>query len=1456
MEDTLTAVYRAEIDDFLKGNRKVQSGFSNMRAVSVWSMARVGDSVVNAGRKLISFGADVIKSGQEFESAIASMRAVLPQNDQVGQSFDDLKAKIQELGATTTFTAVEAAEAATFLAMAGLNAAQALEALPSTLQLASAGGLDLGKAADIATNAMSGFGLGAESLQRIVDTLATAAASSNTDVKGLGSAMSFVAATATGLGVSLESTTAGIAALGNVGIQAGRAGRNLSGLFSELAKKGEGLGLNVFKANGELKNLSGILEAVEASGMGTNDIINEFGAITSRTLIALMQTGSEEVAKFEAKFRGSGVTIENVGLIAEAAGVNVESLQSSLEGTTKTQEALGVTTTDTTALLLSLASAGIEGAQAADVVNQGLAQLADGANKANKDIFATNGTLLDFGTVIRELGVDAMSTEQIVATFGEEGAKVIEAMTKEGVNGFSELSDVVKEFAGEAEGAGAAMQHMKTDTLAGDLSLLTSAFDGLKQAITSAGLNEVIRQIVQGITSLVEEATSFVNENKEAIDDFFSSLATKVAPAIAQLKPQVIPVLTAIGESFAEVAERSLRFVGNLLSNKNTLASIFSGISQGATVLRDVLFTLMEAFAAMPAPMQKLVVGAVAISATMGPLLTLVAGFTSGLVALVGAIVPATTAAGGIGAAIAGLLGPVALVTAAIVGLAAAFATNFGGIRDKVKEAWDKILSKFDDGEREFKDFKIALEVLWKSFEQVFELIMDLVIDVVATAITAFVNFSKTVGDVVGIISSLLRGDFTSAWQHARELVSNIVTFWVDLFQDLSITFVNLGENVVKGFGEGVTRAFGVARESITNLGSNIIGWFKGVLGISSPSTVFADFGKFVVQGLVNGIQGMFANARQTVTEFANNVSGWFKSVLRIESPSKEFENSGADIVGGLVSGINKNSAKAVSAAGNLAQNTADKVESVWTEATEEINKELFSVSNALKDISPIASGVVNFVGNVFEQLTEKAEEFGASAITAADALGAIGSAAQGSSSIAVKALGGLASTISNIASGNVVGAVVSGVSTVVGAISGIFNRGKQRAKKFQEQMAKMKKFMQGIADSLSGLDIFGNVGASGIEFNVREILGEDKVLTDLRDFEKTFLDGIFDFRKRAGTALDELSGVLREKFGIFGQIERGAGAEFGERSSSVVGKASKFAGELVAEMVKLEGELSEAFRDGVDGGLQGRLTNELEGVVESLEFWGSEFSRATTGMGNEFDSALSAVFIEGDSLENASKSLRENFNKFILQTIFDLAIKAALANTLIAAKMADLTMLIAEAFESGEWQPAKTAIKSLTRDLDKAFTELANTVGEAVEELDLGVKVAVDPDVAPVDTEANVTVNLDDEGVKELNAGVEKLSVFGDRWAEKVDQFSLSTEQLVGDFIPDLAVINEDFSKHVGAFGRHVGTFGASVTTYETTVNNELLEKGELMTRFVDAIEVLERAADNLAFSDVGKVI
>ncbi|MBK4202702.1 phage tail tape measure protein [Bacillus subtilis] len=258
----------------------------------------------------------------DFESAMSRVGAL---SGATGKDLTKLTDTAKHLGATTAYSATEAAEGMQFLAMAGYKTNDIIAAMPGLLNEAAAGQTDLATAADITSNILSGFGLKAEETGRVADVLTKAFTSSNTTLEMLGYTMKYVAPVAKASGQSLESMAAAAGILGNAGIQADQAGTSLRMMLIRLARPPkmarealEDLGVSVSDAEGNMKPLSQVIGELSKATEGMADadrlaaISKISGTEASAAMLALMDAGQGTIEKFTKELENSGGTAEEI----------------------------------------------------------------------------------------------------------------------------------------------------------------------------------------------------------------------------------------------------------------------------------------------------------------------------------------------------------------------------------------------------------------------------------------------------------------------------------------------------------------------------------------------------------------------------------------------------------------------------------------------------------------------------------------------------------------------------------------------------------------------------------------------------------------------------------------------------------------------------------------------------------------------------------------------------------------------------------------------------------------------------------------------------------------------------------------------------------------------------------------------------------------------------------------
>lgn len=318
-----------DISGFLAGLKTAQSeansASKNIATQVGNNMTSVGKSLTSAGTTLtknvtvpvVGLGTAIITTSANFESSMSKVQAI---SGATGGDLEALKAKAREMGATTKFSASEAAEAFQYMAMAGWDVDSMLGGISGVMNLAAASGEELGTVSDIVTDAMTAFGLSAkgtstvlkdglevevDNTTRFVDALAAASNSSNTNVAMLGESFKYVAPVAGALGYSVEDVAIALGMMANQGIKSSQAGTSLRTMLTNMANPTDtmaaamdALGVSLENDDGSMKSLMEVMQDLRKGFGGGSMDAEEFASKMSELDTAL-QDGTMKQEDYE-----------------------------------------------------------------------------------------------------------------------------------------------------------------------------------------------------------------------------------------------------------------------------------------------------------------------------------------------------------------------------------------------------------------------------------------------------------------------------------------------------------------------------------------------------------------------------------------------------------------------------------------------------------------------------------------------------------------------------------------------------------------------------------------------------------------------------------------------------------------------------------------------------------------------------------------------------------------------------------------------------------------------------------------------------------------------------------------------------------------------------------------------------------------------------------------------------
>ncbi len=319
--------------------KKSGDGFTVLKGILA-NLATAGIAVAAGAVK--DFCSEVVEIGQTFETSMSKVSAL---SGATGDDLATLEAKARELGASTTFSASQAADALGYMALAGWDTEQMLAGVGSVLTLAQAGEMELAAASDLVTDYLSAFNMEASETARMVDVLAYAQANANTTVEGLGMAFKNCAANANAAGMDVETTSAAISMMANQGLKGSEAGTALNAVLRDMTEKMEdgaiAIGeqsVAVMDAEGNYRDFTDILADVQEATNGMGDaekaaaLQSTFTADSIKGLNLLLNAGADEMVGFRDELYGcAGAAEETAATMTDNLGGDLAAMNSAFE---------------------------------------------------------------------------------------------------------------------------------------------------------------------------------------------------------------------------------------------------------------------------------------------------------------------------------------------------------------------------------------------------------------------------------------------------------------------------------------------------------------------------------------------------------------------------------------------------------------------------------------------------------------------------------------------------------------------------------------------------------------------------------------------------------------------------------------------------------------------------------------------------------------------------------------------------------------------------------------------------------------------------------------------------------------------------------------------------------------------------------------------------------------------
>lgn len=864
------------------------------------------------GIKELAKGA--ISVGMDFESGMSQVAATMGMTTQEiaggSEAYTKLENAAKEAGNTTQFSATQAAEALNYMALAGYDADKAVETLPTVLNLAAAGGMDLATASDMVTDSMSALGDKAGTTESFVDKMAKTSQKSNTSVQQLGEALLTVGGTAKSLagGVTEANTVLGIFAdSGTKGAEGGTALRNvilsLTAPTDTAKKKMQELGLEVFDANGNMRPLNETFQDL-------NGILGDM-------------TQGEQTEVLNTIF--NKVDLKSVNALLANSGERFNELSGYIENSTGAAENMAATMNDNLQGKITILKSGLEGL---------------GIAAYEKFETPLKNAVTNITNVIGDLQTDLTSGElsgaldKIATGFGnlvEKASEIIVAVLPKILEGLGWIADHGDTIASILAAIGAGFAVFKVASI---INGVVTAIQGLTAA--EVALNTIqklvnvtmaanpMMLIITLVATLVAAIVGFVATNENA--------RTAVVNAWNVVKDTIGKVVGEIAKFFTETIPNALSKVVDFVKDNwqdilLLLANPFAGavklLYEHCESFRNIVDNIASFFQELPGKIWDAILGAVTIVTTWGEnMKTAVVQAATEFVT--NAVTFFQELPYKIGYVIGQAIGNVVqfgidLVTWATTEIPNFINTVITFLVELPGKIWDAIVSAITNVQNWGQQiYTQATNYIQNTITTVVNFLSQLpgkIWNAIVSAITNMANWGQqmlsqasaaasnilsnvysTLSQMPGRVWNAIQGAIQSVanWgsgllQQGRNAASQLVSAVINAVASLPSQMASVGYNIVTGVWNGICNAAGWFRRQVQSFFSGIVDGVKNALGIHSPSRVFQDeIGKYMAQGAGVGFTNELGNVEEDINKSLGTLT---KNVAKI-TPITEVKQS------------------------------------------------------------------------------------------------------------------------------------------------------------------------------------------------------------------------------------------------------------------------------------------------------------------------------------------------------------------------------------------------------------------------------------------------------------------------------------------------------------------------------------------------------------------------------------